>query len=57
MQQFTDAKARKLSAPGFHTVDTTLYLRITDRSKYYTGYSESRLKASATIWAWVRSPS
>ena len=35
MQQFTDAKARKLSAPGFHTVDTTLYLRITDRSKYW----------------------
>ena len=35
MQQFTDAKARKLSAPGFHTVDTTLYLRITDRGKYW----------------------
>ena len=35
MQQFTDAKARKLSAPGLHTVDTTLYLRITDRSKYW----------------------
>ena len=35
MQQFTDAKARKLTAPGLHTVDTTLYLRITDRSKYW----------------------
>ena len=35
MQQFTDAKACKLSVPGFHTVDTTLYLRITDRSKYW----------------------
>ncbi len=35
MQQFTDAKARRLSAPGFHTVDTTLYLRITDRGKYW----------------------
>ena len=35
MQQFTDAKARKLSAPGFHTVDTTLYLRVTDGGKYW----------------------
>ena len=35
MQQFTDAKARRLSAPGLHTVDTTLYLRVTDRSKYW----------------------
>ena len=31
MQQFTDAKVRKLSSPGLHTVDTTLYLRITDK--------------------------
>ncbi len=35
MQQFTDAKARRLSVPGFHTVDTTLYLRVTDRGKYW----------------------
>ncbi|MDE0155612.1 MAG: tyrosine-type recombinase/integrase [Gammaproteobacteria bacterium] len=35
MPQFTDAKARKLTTPGLHTVDTTLYLRITDRSKYW----------------------
>ena len=35
MRQFTDAKARKLSAPGPHTVDTALYLRVTDGSKYW----------------------
>ncbi len=35
MQQFTDAKARRLSTPGLHTVDTTLYLRITDTGKYW----------------------
>ena len=35
MQQFTNAKARRLSAPGLHTVDTTLYLRVTERGKYW----------------------
>ena len=35
MKKLTDAKIRKLDTPGLITVDPTLYLRVTDRGKYF----------------------
>ena len=35
MRKLTNAKIRKMDTPGLYTVDPTLYLRITDRGKYF----------------------
>ena len=35
MRKLTNAKIREMDTPGLYTVDPTLYLRVTDRGKYF----------------------